>query len=106
MPAHAKPGAIITPPTLQVKPICVDKSILRCAKGRTFDFRFFFGTHKVEEFQEETRSHLALTYDRNGAIDIWAPNRLPPGQALREPAPLFRKLDGSVVEEEYARLEV
>jgi hypothetical protein len=30
---------------------------------------------------------------------------LPPGQALREPAPLFKKLDESVVEEEYARLE-
>jgi methionyl-tRNA synthetase len=30
---------------------------------------------------------------------------LPAGQALREPAPLFKKLDESVVEEEYARLE-
>ena len=27
-----------------------------------------------------------------------------PGQALREPAPLFWKLDEGVVEEEYARL--
>jgi hypothetical protein len=27
------------------------------------------------------------------------------GQALRQPAPLFRKLDDSVVAEEYARLE-
>jgi hypothetical protein len=29
---------------------------------------------------------------------------LPPGQALRPPAPLFKKLDEGVVEEEYARL--
>jgi methionyl-tRNA synthetase len=27
------------------------------------------------------------------------------GQALREPAPLFKKLDESVIEEEYARLD-
>jgi hypothetical protein len=26
-------------------------------------------------------------------------------QALREPAPLFKKLDESVIEEEYGRLE-
>jgi hypothetical protein len=32
-------------------------------------------------------------------------SELPPGQALRAPAPLFRKLAESVVEEEYARLE-
>jgi methionyl-tRNA synthetase len=30
---------------------------------------------------------------------------LPAGQALREPAPLFKKLDESVVEEETAWLE-
>jgi hypothetical protein len=29
---------------------------------------------------------------------------LAPGQALREPGPLFKKLDESVIEEEYARL--
>jgi hypothetical protein len=32
-------------------------------------------------------------------------SELPAGQVLRAPAPLFRKLDKSVVEEEYARLE-
>jgi methionyl-tRNA synthetase len=59
----------------------------------------------VVEYQEETRSHQALTYDHSGAIDIWAKSELPPGQALREPAPLFKKLGEGVVEEEYARLE-
>jgi hypothetical protein len=29
---------------------------------------------------------------------------LPVGQALRQPAPLLKKLDESVVEEEYGRL--
>jgi methionyl-tRNA synthetase len=58
----------------------------------------------VVENQEQTRSHQALTYDHSGAIGTWTKSALPPGQALREPAPLFRKLDESVIEEEYARL--
>jgi methionyl-tRNA synthetase len=57
------------------------------------------------EYQEETRSHEALTYDYSGAIGTWAPSELPPGQTLRQSAPLFKKLDESVIEEEYARLE-
>jgi methionyl-tRNA synthetase len=63
-----------------------------------------FGTQHVVEYQEETRSHQALTYDHSGAIGTWAPSALLAGQALRQPAPLFRKLDESVIEEEYARL--
>jgi methionyl-tRNA synthetase len=64
-----------------------------------------FGTQHVVEYEEDTRSHQALTYDHGGAIGTWAPSDLSPGQALRPPVPLFRKLDESVVEEEYARLE-
>ena len=64
-----------------------------------------FGTQKVVTYQEETQSHDALTYDHSGAVGKWAPSELPAGQALREPAPLFKKLDESVIEEEYARLE-
>jgi methionyl-tRNA synthetase len=69
-----------------------------------------FGTQHVVEYQEEARldglrSHWALTYDHTGAIGTWTKSELLPGQALRQPAPLFKKLDESVVEEEYARLE-
>jgi methionyl-tRNA synthetase len=64
-----------------------------------------FGTQQVVEYEEETRSHRALTYDHSGAVGTWTKSELPPGQALRPPAPLFKKLDESVVEEEYARLE-
>jgi methionyl-tRNA synthetase len=69
-----------------------------------------FGTQHVVEYQEEARhgglrSHQALTYDHSGATGTWAKSELPPGQALRQPAPLFKKLDESVIEEEYARLE-
>jgi methionyl-tRNA synthetase len=63
-----------------------------------------FGQDNVVEYQEETRGHRALTYDHSGAVGTWTKSELPPGQELRAPAPLFRKLDESVVEEEYARL--
>jgi len=56
-----------------------------------------FGTQHVAEYEEETRSHQALTYDHTGAIGTWTKSELP--------APPFKKLDESVVEEEYARLE-
>jgi methionyl-tRNA synthetase len=62
------------------------------------------GTQQVVTYEEETRSHEALTYDHSVAVGTWSKSELPAGQALREPAPLFRKLDESVVEEEYARL--
>jgi methionyl-tRNA synthetase len=60
--------------------------------------------NRVVEYQK-TRSHAALTYDHTGAIGTWAPSELPAGQALRRPAPLFKKLDESLIDEEYARLE-
>jgi methionyl-tRNA synthetase len=56
-----------------------------------------FGTQHVVEYQEETRTHNALTYDHSGAIGTWTKSALP--------APLFKKLDESLIDEEYARLE-
>ncbi len=58
----------------------------------------------IDTLQEETRSHLALRYDTGELTGEWAPSQLPPGQALRQPAPLFKKLDESIVEEEIARM--
>ncbi len=46
-----------------------------------------------------------LTGDYSGAADTWASVPLVPGTAVAPPAPLFRKLDASVVDEELARLE-
>jgi methionyl-tRNA synthetase len=34
----------------------------------------------------------------------WHRSRLAPNQALRQPSPLFKKLDESIIEEERARL--
>jgi methionyl-tRNA synthetase len=64
-----------------------------------------FGTQHVVEYEEETRSHQALTYDHTGAVGTWTASELPVGQPLRQPAPLFKKLDEGVVEEETGRLE-
>jgi methionyl-tRNA synthetase len=64
-----------------------------------------FGRQYVATYQEETRSHQALCYDASELEGHWEPTQLPPGQMLRKPKPLFRKLDEGIVEEELARME-
>jgi methionyl-tRNA synthetase len=63
-----------------------------------------FGRQYIGTFEEETRSHQALCYDPSDLDVCWEPSRLAPGQALRDPKPLFKKLDEEVVEEELARM--
>src|SRR5574341_1467444 len=64
-----------------------------------------FGELRIETYHEPKRgAHEALVYDGACAIGRWEPQRLPPGQKLREPVALFKKLDDSIVEEEVARL--
>ncbi len=69
-----------------------------------------FGEQLVSEYHETSRDHEALTYDANRAVGRWEPSQLPPGQALPEPAPLFKKLgntpaeEAAIVESERARL--
>jgi methionyl-tRNA synthetase len=46
-----------------------------------------------------------LTCDSSTWIGEWKPSDLPIGQEIKEPMPLFRKLDPKVVDEELARLE-
>jgi hypothetical protein len=38
-------------------------------------------------------------------LDVWVSIALPPGHLLWDPVPPFKKLDESVIEEEYVRLE-
>jgi len=57
-----------------------------------------------EEVQESTRSHLVLRFDDSELVGSWAPETLAPGQILRKPNPLFRKLEPGVAEEEMARM--
>jgi methionyl-tRNA synthetase len=58
----------------------------------------------VEE--EDGSTHTVLTGDYASWVGSWRPSELPPRQALREPSPLFRKLDpAAVVAAELARME-
>jgi methionyl-tRNA synthetase len=56
------------------------------------------------ETEEEGSTHEVLTGDYESWVGGWEPSELPPGQELREPRPLFRKLPTEVVAEELARL--
>ncbi|MBM3133791.1 MAG: methionine--tRNA ligase [Chloroflexi bacterium] len=49
--------------------------------------------------------HRVLTCNPATWVGRWQPSQLPPGQQLRPPQPLFKKLDDSIVAEEVARME-
>ena len=56
--------------------------------------------------EEDGSAHTVLTGDYGSWVGRWAPSELPVGQLLREPRPLFRKLDPEkVVAEELGRME-
>jgi len=57
-----------------------------------------------DETEEDGSVHTVLTGDYASWVGRWQPSALPPGQRLREPVPLYRKLDPSVVEEELRRM--
>ena len=50
--------------------------------------------------------HTVLTGDYTEWVQRWQPSELPPGQTLRDPAPLFKKLDPGIVDDELRRLAV
>lgn len=63
-----------------------------------------FGSQRVETHNDDLGEHSVLRYLPEDASGRWEPSRLQPGQAIRKPKPLFRKLDASIVEAERARL--
>lgn len=63
-----------------------------------------FGRQIINEYHEATRSHRALTFDRDSLTERWQPGRLPPGQKFGAVAPLFKKLDEKIVEIERGKL--
>ena len=62
-----------------------------------------FGKQYIEEIQDSLGTHNGLKYLGIDGLQ-WKPSELKPGQKLNQPAPLFKKLEESVVEEERARL--
>ena len=63
-----------------------------------------FGKQIINEYQEATRSHFGLTYDSSTITVRWQPSDLPVGQKFGAVAPLFKKLDEKIVDEERAKL--
>ena len=64
------------------------------------------GPLEFRNIDEDGEEHVVLTGDYTSWRGGWGPSSLPPGQALREPKPLFTKLDAErVVADELARME-
>ncbi len=68
-----------------------------------------FGKLVTQEVKDELSSHTVMLYEASGALtgdgkDLWHPSELKPGKVFKQPEPLFKKLDSSIVEEERARL--
>ncbi len=67
-----------------------------------------FGEQYIQEISDALGTHKGLRYrppaPESGATATWKPSNLQPGQKLNPPAPLFKKLDESVVEQERSRL--
>jgi methionyl-tRNA synthetase len=63
-----------------------------------------FGRQTVETVTDELGEHQALRYHHEHNRDTWLPSRLEPGDRLNQPAPLFKKLDASMIAQERARL--
>jgi methionyl-tRNA synthetase len=62
------------------------------------------GPLDFREVEDTGEKHTVLTGDYEGWVEGWGPSELPAGQKLREPEPLFKKLDPSIVDDELARL--
>ncbi len=67
-----------------------------------------FGEQYTEEISDSLGTHKGLRYrvGGTGSPTYWKASELKPGTKLNQPAPLFKKLDESVVEEERARLGI
>ena len=69
-----------------------------------------FGEQYTEDVTDSLGTHKVLGYrpiplsGAEGAVAAWRPSELKPAAKLNQPAPLFKKLDESVIEEERARL--
>lgn len=65
-----------------------------------------FGEQYTETVRDALGEHMVLRYRAGGAGEAsrWEPSELRPGTKLKQPSPLFKKLEESVIEAERARL--
>lgn len=64
-----------------------------------------FGTQSTSVVNDGLGEHVVLNYLPGEASGSWTPDILEPGGTLRQPAPLFKKLEAKIIEEERARLK-
>ncbi|MEX0674875.1 MAG: hypothetical protein WD067_08870, partial [Gaiellaceae bacterium] len=65
---------------------------------------YLAGPLEFEDVDEDGEVHTVLTGDYASWVGRWAPGDLQAGQELREPRPLYTKLDPGVADEELARM--
>jgi methionyl-tRNA synthetase len=63
-----------------------------------------FGEQWIEELQDGLGTHAALRYRPANASGSWTASNLEPGKPLRQPAPLIKKLEESLADQELGRL--
>jgi len=63
-----------------------------------------FGEQYIEEQHDNLGAHNTLRYRQPQPGGHWEPSNLQPGQRLEQPAPLFKKLEPTLAEEERSRL--
>jgi methionyl-tRNA synthetase len=68
-----------------------------------------FGSLGTDVITDALSNHTVMLYNPGESLtakgdDLWHPDELKPGKAFKKPAPLFKKLDESIVEEERGRL--
>lgn len=63
-----------------------------------------FGEQYTEAHRDSLGEHRVLRYLSDSATGAWVPGKLAPGRVLREPKPLFKKLEPSLAAEERARM--
>jgi methionyl-tRNA synthetase len=63
-----------------------------------------FGEQYTETVRDALGEHTVLRYRPREGEAQWRPSTLQPGAKLQPPAPLYKKLDESLIEEERARL--
>lgn len=63
-----------------------------------------FGSQYVQSIEDGLGEHSCLRYNPAGAVGEWKRVPVPAGHALRQPQPLFKKLEPKIIEEERAKL--
>jgi methionyl-tRNA synthetase len=68
---------------------------------------YIAGPLQMREVTEDNgKTHRVLTCSPDDWVGRWQPSRLPVGQVLRKPEPLFKKLEPKIVDEEVQRMLV